>query len=81
MPNRPKNGTSTNLSATFHMKTVRDCWLLARREAERYQQCMHDAKSYGEFIRCREARDAVDSIAQVIRFGHVRKLKTPTRFL
>jgi hypothetical protein len=54
-------------------KTVHDCWKLARMHAEMYQRMAHRARSGGIRAICLAKRDAVDRLAQTIRYGKQRR--------
>lgn len=62
----------------LHAKNAKDCWDIARQDAEAYQRRMHNPKATaGQVALCRAARDAADRIALRIRYGrkHLRKRK------
>jgi hypothetical protein len=63
----------------MYLSLAYECWRLARREAEVYQRHMHEATSPEAYLQCKAARDAVDRIAQVIRFGRISIRPYPRR--
>lgn len=59
----------------FYARSVRECWLMARRVAEAYQHQANKAGRRslgGHRDKCLAARDAASRIALKIRFGRYR---------